>query len=559
MSKIHDKKQLDDRISWWSNIAYWTLLILGCGLFLLMNIYTTPKEDDFFHSFIGGGSARPIDSLLDVLRSWVEYYKYDARTANLISFTFNGILGKPVFNVFNTLVFGLMAHLISRWATHRNSVLALVMLFTYMVTAMPVPGETLLWVTGSFNYMWVFTASLFFISYLLKHRNPRPGWLQGIAVVVLSMLAGGINEGTTFGVFGGMVLFYLFNRDKIDRAVVLAMTGYLMGVLLLLTCPGAWERAALEVSHDTGVAQMLAERCLLAMRVSWHYVTPLLAVGIGLVALVKCGFKKTFVTTPFALVFLVLLAFVTVVGKDQQRMYFSMTMYAFILVVMGVNWLCDRSIWLRLAVIAAGLALCVKCYPGNIKMLKSYQEFYDGIEAEITQSPGRQVILKQRYFEGYSRFIKYFNFDSWNSFIRGETLCHQFDKDNIQFVNDTIYSRYHSNRLLDGAFPMPFTALECPDVEAVLAVPDGPFMAVKMRQDTVSYTYQFAQAFKSDGAAMPSEPYFPIVYQGHEYFIFPMIDNNVSKIVFTPFEFDGEPVTLIRTAPNPSGPSINNN
>ena len=38
-----------------------------------------------------------------------------------------------------------------------------------------------------------------------------------------------------------------------------------------------------------------------------------------------------------------------------------------------------------------------------------------------------------------------------------------------------------------------------------------------------------------------------------------MIDNNVAKIVFTPFEFDGEPVTLIRTAPNPSGPSINNN
>ena len=543
----------------WSDIAYWALLLLGCALFLLMNIYTTPKEDDFFHSFIGGGSARPIDSLLDVFRSWVEYYRYDARTANLISFTFNGILGKSVFNVFNTLVFGLMAHLISRLATHRNSVLALVMLFTYMVTAMPVPGETLLWVTGSFNYMWVFTASLLFITYLLKHRNPRPGWLQGIAVVALSMMAGGINEGTTFGVFGGMVLYYLFNRDKVDRAVALAMTGYLMGVLLLLTCPGAWERAALEVSHDTGISQLLAERCHLAMRVSWHYVTPLAAVCIGLVALVKSGFRRTFVSTPFPLVFLVLLAFVTVVGKDQQRLYFSMTMYAFILVVMGVNWLCDRSMWLRLALIAAGLALCVKCYPGNIRMLKSYQEFYNGIEADITGTPDRQVILKNRYFEGYSRFIKYFNFDSWNSFIRGETLCHQFDKDNIQFVNDSIYSRYHSGRLLEEAYPVPFTSLECPDVEAVLKVPGQDYMAVKMRQDTVSYTYQFAHAFKADGDPMLSVPYFPVLYQGHEFFIFPMIDNSVAKIVFTPFEFDGEPVTLIRTASNPSRPPIDEN
>lgn len=544
-------KLSDSRWKQWGDIAYWVLLVAGCGLFFLMNIYTTPKEDDFFHSFIGGGSARPIDSLLDVLRSWVEYYEYDARTANLISFTFNGILGKTVFNVFNTLVFGLMAHLISRWATHRNSVMALVMLFTYMVTAMPVPGETLLWVTGSFNYLWVFTASLLFITYLLKHRDPRPGWLQGIAVVVLSLLAGGINEGTTFGVFGGLVLYFLFNRDKVDRAVALAMTGYLLGVLLLLTCPGAWERAVLEVSHDTGITHLLAERARLIMRVSWHYVTPLAAVGIGIVALVKCGFKKTLLSTPFPLVFLVLLAFVTVVGKDQQRLYFSMTMYGFILVVTGLNWLCDRFECLRLAVVVAGLAICVKCYPGNIAMMKSYQGFFNGIEAEITQSPDRQVILKKRFFEGYSRFIKYFNFDSWNTFIRGETLCHQYDKDNIQFVTDSIYDRYHSNRLLDRAMPMPFAAQDCPEVEAVLAMSIQGYMAVKMRQDTVSYTYQFAQAYKADGTPLPTVSYFPIVYQGHEYFIFPMIENNVDKIVFTPFEFDGEPVTLTRTASNP--------
>ena len=552
MSIGSDRNRLDGRWQRVADVAYWVLLILGCALFLLMNYYTTPKEDDFFHSFIGGGSSRPINNLLDVLRSWVEYYKYDARTANLISFTFNGILGKSVFNVFNTVVFGVMAHLLSRFTTGRNSVMVLVLLFAFMVTVMPVPGETLLWVTGSFNYMWVFTASLLVIAYLLKHRNPRPGILQGIVVVALSMLAGGINEGTTFGVFGGLVLYYLFNRDKVDRAVVLAMAGYMAGVLLLITCPGAWGRAALEVSRDAGAMTLLSERLSVVLKLSIKYVTPLAAVVVVLlVALLKRGFRKELGGTPFLLVFLVLLAFVTVVGKGQPRMYFSLSMYGFILVVMGMDWLLGRQMWLRLAVIVVGLAVCLKYYPGNLKVMKAYRAYYDNVENRIIQSPDRQVILNVHDFDGYSRFVKYFNFDSWGYLIRGETLCHQYGKDNIQFVNDSIYARYHSGRLLDDTMPMPFKALNCPQIEEIVTVPGVDFVAVKMEQDTVTYTYQFAHVFTADGTQLTSMPYFPIIYQGHEYFFFPKIVNDIVKVEFSPFGFDEETVTLVRTAPNP--------
>ena len=208
---------LSGRANVWAEVLYWILLIGGCVVFLLMNIYTTVKEDDLFHSFIQDGSLRPIDSLLDAIRGWVAYYQFDARIANVISFTFNGVLGKSVFNVFNTVVFGIMAHLLSRMSTGRNSAMVLVMLYTYMVTAMPVPGETLLWATAAFNYLWAFTASMLFIAYLLWHRNSRPGWLMCAVVLLLSFFAGGINEGTTLGVFGGMVMYYLFNRSKVDR------------------------------------------------------------------------------------------------------------------------------------------------------------------------------------------------------------------------------------------------------------------------------------------------------------------------------------------------------
>ncbi len=523
-----------------TDVLYWILLIGGCAVFLLMNLYTTAKEDDLFHATIGGGSARPIDTLMDVLRSWVAYYQYDARTANIISFTFNGILGKSIFNVCNTLVFGLMAHLISRMATARRSPMALVMLYTYMVTAMPVPGETLLWVTGAFNYLWNFTASLLFIAYLMWHRNPRPGMTMGILIVLLSMFAGGINEGTTFGVFGGLVLYYLFNRERVDRAVMLAMTGYLMGVLLLLTCPGAWDRAADEVSHDASLMTLLAGHCRVVLENSRQYVTPLVAAVVIVVMTIMGGFKKTFAATPFPLIYLVLLAFVIVLGKDQQRLYFSFTMVSLVLVVMCVYILLRRAWWLRLAVVAVGLVMCVKYYPPNIEVMRQYQAFYNRVDAEIKQTAGRQVVLRQPTFDRYSRFIKYFNFDSWNFLIREETLCYHYDKDNVQFVPDSIYDRYHGGRLLDGAQSRPFHSSDCPYVQAVLDIPGQEYVAVQMQQDTISRSYQFAYAFNRDGSRQTFPvPYFPLLYQGHEYLIFPLLDSLTERLEFDPYHLEG--------------------
>ena len=542
----------DSRYRLAANILYWTLLLGGCAVFGLMNCYTTVKEDDLFHAYIGGGSGRPINNLLDVLRSWVAYYQYDARMANIISFTFNGILGKTVFNVFNTLVFGVMAHLLSRITTGRNSAMVLAMLYTYIVTAMPVPGETLLWATAAFNYLWAFTASLLFIAYLMCHRNPRPGWLAGTVVFLLSMFTGGINEGTTFGVFGGLVLYYLFNRDKVDRAVAIAMSGYLVGVLVLLTCPGAWGRASLEVSHDAGIASLLTDRLRVLWNTSYHYVTPLAALVVILATMAKDGIKKTFTDHPFTFVFLVLVAFTVVVGKEHQRLYFTQTMAGFMLLVMAVDRLLKRAWWLRLALVVVGLAVCVRYYPPNIATMKRYQAFFDGIDSSIRQSGERQVVLPTGDFKGYSRFIKYFNFDSWYFFIREETLCHHYGKDNIQFVPDSIYSRFNSGRLLDGAEPMPFTATDCPDVEDILAIPHQGYWAVKMRQDTISHSYQFAQSYRADGTpiAIPVG-YFPLLYQGHEYLIFPPVADDVDRLEFSPYALDGTPITLQRTHAEP--------
>ncbi len=535
-----------------ADAAYWLLLIGGCVVFLLMNLYTTIKEDDLFHSSVGSRALQPITGLMDVLRSWVDYYRFDPRTSNFLSFLFDGILGKGVFNVCNTLVFGLMAHLFSRLATGRNSVMALVVLYTCMVTVLPVPGETMLWMDGSFNYMWTFTASMLLVIYLMKHREKRPGLLMDAALLLLAVFVGGMNEGTTFGVFGGLVLYYLFNRDRVDGTVVIVMTGYLLGVVLLLTCPGVWERASAEVNHDTGFMSMIVSRGRLLVDKSLQYVTPAAAIVVLVLSVVVRSFRRTFTTTPFPFIFLVMLAFAFAVGKDQYRLYYAVSMMGLILVTMAIYAVCKRVWWLHLIVIVGGLALCAKYYPSNIRTMKQYQEFFNQVDAKIKQSPDRQVILEVPRFNGYSRFIKYLNLDSWNFLIRQETLCFHYNKDNIQFVNSEILDGYRQGTLLDGAVGLPFDAPSCDKIMEVLTVPHSNFMAVKMQQDTVTHSYQFAQAFMADGTPKQFPvPYFPLLYQGHEYLIFPTLDTDVTRLSFNPFSLEGTPIDLIVTSTTP--------
>ena len=554
MTNMHDRETRSAK--WWAIVdqtVFWALLLAGCAVMFVMNYYTTLKEDDLLHTTIYGSGGEPINSLLDIFRSyWNHYLGHDGRIANLPDFLFNGLLGKQLFNVCNTLVFGLMAYMISRHSTRRNSATVLAMLFAYITAAWPVPGETLLWVAGSCNYLWAFTASLLFIAYLLWHRNPKPGWLQGIVVFILSFLAGAANEGTTMGIAAGLVLYYLFNRNKVDRAVVIAMTGYLLGILWLVCSPGAWDRASYDISRDAGPMQLLIERCLLFKTQSIEFITPIAALVLGLIACFKNGFKRTLTSTPWPFIYLCLLAIVFLLGRNTARMYTAFAAVSFIIMAMVLDTLFKRWRWMAAAMIVIGLAVCASKLNYNIGQVKQYNGFFRQTEQDINDCDNDQAILTVHDFWGYSRFIKEFALDSWNHFIHEKTLVQHYGKGNIQFVNDSIYTRYHEGRLTDGAQPMPFKTSLPGDIEGVYGVPDQEYMLVKTSHTDITHTDQLTQALDTDGNPVFLPPhYFPLKYQGTVYLVFPVLENSVSQVTCFPLGEGHGPLILTRTAHNP--------
>ena len=524
-------------------------MLLACAAFLVMNVLTTLKEDDMGFTLIDG-EWTPVQSLADLLRSHCNHYVgTNGRTADLFALLFCSVFGKAVFNVCNTLVFGLLAHLVSLLATGRRSILALTAVVACVGTCYPVPGETMLWLAGSCNYMWAVTASLLLVFFLLRHPRGKLGWGGGVLLLLGAIVAGSFNEATSFGFLAGLCLYYVFNRERFDRAAALALLGYLIGVALIMASPAAWDRASSGgIVLNLEFNRLLSTRWFIFSEKMWRYVTPVAVLVIGVGALVARRARKVRQCI-WTYVFLCLALELLVLGIIHERAYAPLATVALIIVVMAADALLARWPMIRVATIAAALAVAAFTWGHGIMVLNGYKAFNDQIVNEIEQAP-RQAVLHERLFTDYSRFIKPVNFMSMHYFSQCVVYCGYFDKDNVQFVSDSIYDRFHSGRLLEGAKPYPFVC-DRPDViDSVFVIHGQDYMVAELKTDTLPHTFQMARYYMTQpGSGLTAEdaqrradyglvteytPYgfYPLRYQGRNFFIFRLPSRFIDHIVF---------------------------
>lgn len=538
----------------WHDIAYWCLLAVACVVFLVMNVLTTFKEDDLAFSLIEGVWT-PIDSLWDLARSHANHYvDSNGRTANLVASLFCGLLGKPFFNVCNTLVFGLLAHVLSVLTTGRRSLLALSMFLAMVGTCFPVPGETMLWLDGSCNYMWAILFSLMLAWYLGRDHDVPLSRGRAVALFLASFVAGSFNEATTFGFFAGWCLYYAVNRHRFDRTVALVLAGYLLGMLLIVASPGAWQRASSgEIVTHLALPDLLASRWYIFSEKMWRFYLPVAALAVGVVALFLRKGEVVF-RSQWTYILLSLALVMCALGVLHERAYSPLVTVAFIIVVMALWTLLERWPRARAIIVVPCLLLAGFTFGRGLGVLSSYKAYDDQIVSEIKAAP-RQVVLLERRFDGYSRFVKPMNYHSTEFFGHEVVYCGYYDKDNVQFVADSVYARFNSGRLLDGATVMPLKSDRPDVVKEILEVEGQDYMIAVLSLDTLPLTPQTARYYFAvpDVAMPPSERerrrnyglvtdysprgFYPLSYQGENVLIFPKMDSATSRIVF-PLAYD---------------------
>ena len=544
----------------WHDVAYWGIMLAACAVFYWMNVLTPFKEDDMDFALVG---SKP---LLDVLRFPIDnIMTSDARFSDIMAVLFCGFLGKSLFNIVNTLVFALMCHLLSLLCTGGRSVMVLALFLALVGCCFPVPGQTMLFVAGSFNYMWAITASLLLIWYLQRAHDARLSRGKATLLFIAAAIAGNFNEATSFGVLAGLCVYYAFDRKALSHAARVALAGYLLGVLIIALSPGAWNRAADGgIVTDLSLTDLLYSRCYIFLTKMWRFVTPLAAVLVGIMALLM-GFRRDVKRCVWTYVLPCLAAIMLALGLLNERPYAPLATVGFIIVAMALYYLLKRRPLLRLAITVIALIAGVYTSARALRSLHDYKLYEDKIKRELAASP-RQAILREQRFDDNSRFVTPLRYVSSEYFVRENIYCAFYDKDNVQFVSDSVYDRYHSGRLLDGAAAMPWTSDRPDIVDSLLSFPDQDYMVAVMHVDSMPFTSQQARYYHADdghqvldendqavrrkyGLTTEYTPcgFYPLRYQERLLLVFPLVEDGISHVVF-PFDEQDTPteVTLTR-------------
>ena len=120
-------------------------------VFMAMNVFTTLKGDEYVYAMMPGDTQLHCRTLADYVSSIPTFYQTtNGRLADALERLMASLVGKPVFNLLNTIMFILFVEGIFTLAVgRRRSVMALALVLALVLVAFPYPGETLLWMAGA--------------------------------------------------------------------------------------------------------------------------------------------------------------------------------------------------------------------------------------------------------------------------------------------------------------------------------------------------------------------------------------------------------------------------
>ncbi|KAF5089487.1 hypothetical protein DSECCO2_27290 [anaerobic digester metagenome] len=241
-------------------ILFWVIVAVTFAYMVFLNSKTPLIADDFVYTFIFATST-PVMSFGDIVTSQISYYMtWGGRVVAETLTQLFMFLGKDVFNVANSLCYIVFCLAVYFLAMGRRIRFELVLLTTILVWFfIPMFGQTVMWLTGSCNYLWcgtiILLALLPFRLYEEKQTRVLNSIWFAVLMIPLFFTSGITNENTAGGMILIMLLYCGVNIKRKIRIPAFAYTGLLFsiaGFLCMLFAPGN----SLRVANESAVAEV---------------------------------------------------------------------------------------------------------------------------------------------------------------------------------------------------------------------------------------------------------------------------------------------------------------
>ena len=477
--------------------VYFALLLAVAAVMLVYDLLTPFKPDDVLHALVMGNEQEHINDLGALFRSQAYGYIHNnGRTADFIAQIFCGITGKWLFDVLNAVVAAVFVHLGARlMVPGKRSVLALALMVAFVYVLMPVPGETMLWLCGATNYLWSMTFTLALMTFLLRDEGKSAPWWKHVLVLVLTVIAGSMNESVTAGTLVGIAIYYMLNPRRFTGLARTAVIGYALGVAIVFGSPAAWERLGNEssVNADLGAWAMVRRRLINLCTKSAHFVVPVLAVLVAAWMVVRRQWTRLRGQLPlFALVGVGLMVLALSI-TNSYRSYTAFAVYGAIVVGGQLcRWLAAR----RWSPVVATLLLVACTWPAwkAYHALRIYKYYDDGVTAQIAASPA-ECVLQASKSPVSNKWVYPVTYDNDGYMTHKHFYCCYYGKDNLQFLPADIYDRYQSGDLMAGGVAAPFARTQGEQGDSIYTFGDHPYSIVPMGTERPRLTDSQARVY----------------------------------------------------------------
>ena len=406
---------------------YMFIFILVAVFFLvfLLNRFTLYTSDDFTYHFLyrqpfPDGHEQPIRNIFDLLLSQINHWRvwngrFTGHTIVQVFMQFD----KIVFDVINSVVFVtlclLLDHLSSRFSTGskiRYKSFYLIVIFLLLWWFLPEIGKTVLWVSGSGNYLWTAVLDLVWLSLIFKQK--RFPYLL-LLTIPLAFFVGAGNENTSPAIIMLVGLFSLYdwfieNRFPIERVLEIVFASG--GFFLMLLSPGSQKRAG-AISVFDGLYDKLHN----LFQLSWGrygvlYISLLLLVVYALFR--KYLRKEQILAISFILMAHLACIYSLVVSNElPERIFFgaSVLLILALLIPLKVIFVEEKK-WVRGIAVYALLPVVIKFGMSYSNALSDVHDTYLAVkeqyeEVRLAKEKGQEFVTLRRYTEPRTLFNAY--------------------------------------------------------------------------------------------------------------------------------------------------------
>lgn len=247
-----------------------------------LNIFQPLFGDDWGYSLSVDGHTR-IQGISDIVQSlYIHYFDWGGRmTAHFIAELLL-IFDTQISDVINSLifvVFGLSIYFISNHS--RNIQLSLFIGCNLLIWLFqPAFGSTILWLTGSANYLWCTLIIILFLTPYVKQvftPTNKDNILKNVLFFIGGIIAGWTNENMAVALIvmlAAFIGFYKLYYGKIPAWAITGFVGAAIGAILMIAAPGNYARMDVVLNnqyHDQSFISIFTARILSTFAGYYYY------------------------------------------------------------------------------------------------------------------------------------------------------------------------------------------------------------------------------------------------------------------------------------------------